>query len=141
MFCHFLISHFVWLHFHLNKADMIGSRPCPTAWWKSLRAFTGKNSSDSTFLLSALGLPITLSTTLTQPILLCLCHCRCDFLHSFKTCLHYCCVGQTYQIRQFYAKKMAIFSIDCSWKILFHISFFYIISNFSNSGKTENFLP
>ena len=28
----FLILHFVWLHFHLNKADPIGSRPRPRAW-------------------------------------------------------------------------------------------------------------
>ena len=31
-FWHFLILHFVWLHFHLNKADAIGSRPRSRAW-------------------------------------------------------------------------------------------------------------
>ena len=54
IFWHFLIIYFIWLHFHLNKAGAIGSRPCPRAWWYCLRAFVRKNPFGSTSLLSAL---------------------------------------------------------------------------------------
>ena len=47
------ITNFVWLHFHLNKHDAIGSRSRPRAWWYFF-SFMRKSPYGSTSFLSAL---------------------------------------------------------------------------------------